>query len=477
MQNRKARKELNRITIKYQYDSMIVYQVGNKFFPKISVGGSRLMNDSYNSIDDIIKLICNATITHTLHYDSFVDFESEIAFLQLKSRSRLRKAYFGDVLPKMYRNITKLKRDYMIDGYRITDVKIDAEKRKFALYCNEQFLDNDIPLYATVNELERAGYITKIHSYDRFCKDCGRLINHQQKDVPFCDRCAPRNGYVHCRNCYEWHKESELQLIGSYEYCKKCVSRMVPCVCCGKLGFSKVCDTCRDNTYSMIKSYSHKPNPKMLHNGDNGRFFGLEIELSFEEEWQRIKFLVELSNTNFYKNENVYCKSDGSISDYGVEIVTHPMTQEFVFENADFLEFADVLYKYGKVNGSCGGHIHTNRDVLQSDTDVKICYLFNKYPKVCENKCDREDFADLEQWASPRYGCKKDCDFDYFLDHADFEERYQALNLKNSKTIEFRLFSSTTDLDVIINRIEWMERIITLVESKDVNQITMNELL
>lgn len=477
MQNRKARKELNRITISYTYEAMIVYQVGNKFFPKISVGGSRLMNDEYTSIESIIRLIGNATITHTVHYDSFVEFESEIAFLQLNSRSRLRKEYFGDVLPKMYRNITKLKRDYMIDGYRITNVQFDYSKKTFGVYYNEQFLENNIPLYATVDELERAGYISKIRPHNRFCKECGRVIDHQQKDVPFCDRCAPRNGYVHCRNCYKWHKESELQLVGVYEYCQKCIDRMTPCVCCGKLCFSKVCNTCRDTTHSMIKSYSHKPNPKMLHNGDNGRFFGLEIELSFAEEWERIKFLVELSNTKFYKEENVYCKSDGSISDYGVEVVTHPMTHDFIFKNADFLDFADVLYKYGKINESCGGHIHTNRNVLQSDTDTKICYLFNKYPEACENKCDRNDLGDLEQWASPSYDCKKECTFDYFMDNADFEERYQALNLKNSKTIEFRLFSSTTDLDVIISRIEWIERLITLVESKDVDQITMNELL
>lgn len=478
MQNRKAKKELNIITIKDTRNSYHVYQVGNRFF----VGG-RNTSQLVGEFTDLERFLIEtkSTVNEVVHYDSFVSFNYQLDYLQVKSRSRIRKTYFGDVLPKMYRNITKLKTDYMVNGRRITSVKINDSKKTFGVYHDEGLLESGFPLYATVYELERAGYIVKIRPTDRFCKDCGRLMDTNQSEIEYCYRCAPNHGYIHCRNCYDWHKPNELQELNGYHYCTKCVSRMTQCRCCGTMSFSNVCDTCRDNTYTMIKSYSHKPDPKMLrqHEADVGRFFGLELELSFEEEWERTKFLFELSKTQFYKEKNVYCKSDGSISNYGVEVVTHPMTQDFIFENAGFLAFADVLYRYGHVNASCGGHIHTNRNVLRADTDTKICYLFNKYPSVCENKSDREDYDDLYQWASPRYDFTKTKtnDFYYFLENADFDERYRALNLKNRNTIEFRIFSGTTDLDTIMSRIEWIEKLITLVETKDIETITEEELL
>ena len=110
--------------------------------------------------------------------------------------------------------------------------------------------------------------------------------------------------------------------------------------------------------------------------------------------------------------------------------------------------------------GTCGLHIHVNRDSLgiahqqQDDTIARILFLVETFWHELL-RFSRRTQSQMDHWAS-RYGRKDDpkavlCTAKYS------EDRYTCVNLTPSQTIEFRMFRGTLRYNTLIATLQMVE--------------------
>lgn len=161
--------------------------------------------------------------------------------------------------------------------------------------------------------------------------------------------------------------------------------------------------------------------------------------------------------------EFVITKEDGSL-DNGFEIVSAPATW------SECVKRWEPLFEPKRlpvtVKKSCGMHVHFSREAIQPKVlehivefitlpknrkfVVKIAgrnspeyaRLAKKDPSCVHDVNEWDDY-----WGRPRRSKKGEIEF----------ARYEAVNLTNPKTIEFRLFASTLDRDKFYSRLEFVK--------------------
>jgi hypothetical protein len=131
-------------------------------------------------------------------------------------------------------------------------------------------------------------------------------------------------------------------------------------------------------------------------------------------------------NPQYYEyNGFFYFTRDGSLNEpptrmYGVEMVSQPLTPCWLKKEIKKLEKKDIW----QVNDTCGIHIHVNRKWLSEKKAKKISSFLSSL--------SNDDWILFFGRKSNRY-CTKVWDRD---------SRYSAINVSNTHTIEFRMFSS-----------------------------------
>jgi hypothetical protein len=213
-------------------------------------------------------------------------------------------------------------------------------------------------------------------------------------------------------------------------------------------------DDC-DMDAACINSYSYRPSMKfhkLSNENENAPFFGIELE-------------VERKNSNGLKHkymagmiqyEHWYFKTDGSLTD-GFEIVTHPMTFNYIQQNEkDFTNSLKLLVENGYNSydaNTCGMHIH----ISKNNFTTWHLYRFLKF--FVENKefivaISQRKMEKLKKWANIEDD--NDSSLIYKAKKKDGNsERYVAINLKNSATIEIRIFRGTLNINSFMKNIEF----------------------
>ena len=312
------------------------------------------------------------------------------------------------------------------------------------------------------------------------CYICGAV--HEEKLLTefegkrLCPACLSIETEV-CSHCGErfWRVDNQGTL--SQPLCKECYDEhYTSCVECGRiihredaryedLGDEPLCYHCYESNrgHDYIEDYCYKPEP--IFYGSGKRFFGIELEVDNGGECDgNAASVMHIGNGNGL--EHIYCKHDGSL-DEGFEIVTHPMTLDYHLNEMPWksmLTRLKTLHYLSHQAGTCGLHIHVNRDSLgetydtQEETIARILYFFEKNWEELL-KFSRRTNRQLEQWAA-RYGYKDKPK--EILDHAKSggnNGRYSCVNLYNSNTIEFRIFRGTLKLNTIIATLQLVNRI------------------
>ena len=202
----------------------------------------------------------------------------------------------------------------------------------------------------------------------------------------------------------------------------------------------------------------------------------------------------ELQNIANYPNEQIYIKSDGSIDD-GFEIVTHPMTLDYHLNHFCWSEILHRAVQMGyrsHQTSTCGLHVHVSRAGLcnsyeeQEITISRILFFVEQHWNELLKFSRRSEYS-MNRWAA-RHGYEHDPK--KILDKAKSERnRYVAVNLCNSQTVEFRLFRGTLKLNTLLATLQLVDRICTtamtltdhelqaLSWSEFVSQITEPELI
>ena len=290
------------------------------------------------------------------------------------------------------------------------------------------------------------------------CEDC-------YDDSTFtCDCCGDRyfndNAYNDgntsvCRNCYE----------NEYHRCERCNCLLHDDDVLWQDDYP-YCQSCYDDiSDDFINEYSYKPDPVFHRCPDEKRirYYGVELEIDKGgKDDSNAETLYNIANSN---DNNLYIKSDGSLSD-GMELVSHPCSllyHKTKLPWAEIMKKAVSLYYRSHNTTTCGLHIHIGREDLgetvekQEEVISRIMYFFESHWNEMFNFSRRTEYA-VEHWAS-RYGYKEKPK--EILEDAkkNRKGRYACVNITNYDTIEIRMFRGTLKYNTFIAALEMVDLI------------------
>jgi hypothetical protein len=308
------------------------------------------------------------------------------------------------------------------------------------------------------------------------CVCCNKLYNkNESKEVNrisekndlnitnVCLRCFTVN-YRECSCCHKFFNRQDFLTYKENIYCKICFDKSFKiCPMCNNTfqkdkithkirGKYSVCDKCF-NYYGPITTYEEKP--KIEFQGKPPHYYGIELEVevqnkSKEERGVKAQKVIDLFG------DFAIVKEDGSLS-CGFEICTQPASKEehLVRWNKFFDNLPDNLVSFNSERGNCGLHIHCSKKPLSLLTIAKIVVFVN----------DENNQPHIETIAGRRscnYSCicKKKYGTVKRIGTLSRSDRYEAVNLVNHDTIEFRIFKGTLKRESFFKAIEFCDALI-----------------
>ena len=323
------------------------------------------------------------------------------------------------------------------------------------------------------------------------CPDCDGVFNLQSgaphaywSDEFHCYRCARQNFFM-CPDCDEWERDSYGTHVPNHDgyVCEGCLNN--------NYWWCDDCDTYVPEHWDhdgcgmsdLIHDYSYKPMPIFHHTDSeyqNAKSI-LEDTNSVMRKYKQIAYLgfeleVEcLGDRNSYRdgarlfdNSNIwYLKSDGSLN-YGFEIVSHPMTLDWAMANLDW----DTIDRLGDMSfagweaGSAGLHVHVSRDGFASEShQAKFVHFIMRNEPFLSWLAGRSN----SRWASFNPDHRKN--LKNKLRNSGMSERYFAVNLQNSGTLEVRIFRASLKPQRVQMALQLVDAIVKYTQTLSVSEM------
>ena len=292
----------------------------------------------------------------------------------------------------------------------------------------------------------------------------------------------------------------------------KCTDQLNRCNNCDRLNFhleNGICGTCMNSV--SVRGYSYKPDPEfhrvnpkrdkplLTYNGNSKHglpilHFGVEIETDFHKNQEEYDNDIILENNGFAslvhmigsgipKTNLFYCKTDGSLSDNGIEIVSHPFS--WSFWRAYGQEIYDTLFSavissgYASAESYEGGmHIHISKGAVKRDQLLKLLWFIYECPTFIKVIAQRDSHYSKVTWESltgrnpDTFSRKRNLLTPIarkkFSSNA---HRYTAVNLQNSETIEFRFFNGTLNIMTLSKAIEFLHSLLSYCSQTSIEKI------
>ena len=322
------------------------------------------------------------------------------------------------------------------------------------------------------------------------CKNCNKIIHigslqyllmeHDEENNPICSNCF-NEYYKKCDACGKYAQTKNIIYLNNDKYtkiCKTCAKALpvTKCQKCYNLFIktdnddSDICLSC--NILSQnVKNYSYKPAPafKSFKKKDERLWMGVEIEFQNDniDKYDKIisnkksYYVKPLSKSSFLiKNSDCsnlfYQKYDGSVSN-GIEMVSHPLTLNYWHQNSDKISelFVELIKNNCRSQAakSCGMHVHITR-AINSEQLALLVYFVNKYKKNVEKIAGRTSNHYSQYHNVPRY--EDISSMHDIMMCTRPNSRYDAINVRNDKTIEYRIFQSVLDPFSFYKNIEFV---------------------
>lgn len=287
---------------------------------------------------------------------------------------------------------------------------------------------------------------TCINSRELFkCSDCGNYYDlgyywGNYDGSPICNQCGTR--YFVCTRCGNVFPDSEINYDedADADFCSECMEER------------------RMNLDELIRDYYYKPDPIFYGESDENAYLGVELEVdntSGDYDNRLIYNAAESILDNY--GEQLYLKHDGSLT-RGFEIVTHPCTLDYHYNNFEWSEIMDIC-KNGTLRShdtsTAGLHIHLSRAFFGDTQEIqdlhisKLIILVSKFYDSHLLKFSRRQQSELRWCSNPSIDYEDTDDENTIIDkmkQLKSKGRYVAVNLENANTIEFRLFKGTLNL-------------------------------
>ena len=292
--------------------------------------------------------------------------------------------------------------------------------------------------------------------YTFYCDSCDER-NPLWRD----DRYSAANGNTICEECYQ----------NNYFSCDLC-SAIYHTDHMSEDDNGCICSYCHDSGAKLIHEYSYKPAPQFygLKDGSDRRkkiFYGCELEVYVKSNSGVEEKAEEILDRLNSDAERVYLKKDSSIG-RGFEIVTHPHTWDEIkklwLENWD-----EKIRSISSHNsGTCGFHVHVSRRPLTKMHIQKMIVFVNAAENA--NLIKTVAQRDCSEWGKLK-DYKK-------IGHCEFgEERYEAINLLNANTIEFRIFRGNLRKDRIMKNLEFVKATIDFTRDRSYRDLSSDSFL
>jgi hypothetical protein len=325
--------------------------------------------------------------------------------------------------------------------------------------------------------------------YDYFynCDYCGDVVTRDELisidggREYVCEDCAD-SYYYHCDDCGEYVSRRNVWVERNMTICEDCCGDYCICYDCDGVVHSDdihyingyyYCDDCAPSHRDCIRDYGYKPEP--IYYGELSDvvkgYYGLELEIDNGYDKREAACAIQDAGGNC-----IYLKHDGSLSSDGFEIVTHPATLEHHMHTMPWRDIISAARDYDYTShdaGTCGLHIHASRtlfgdDKTTQDLNIAKCILlidfwFEQYIVPFS----RRDYNQLNEWAKKPDAkiMAGDSEYDAICKAKQSGEydRYKAVNLRNTHTVEFRFFRGTLRRDTIIASIQFIDTLINYV--------------
>jgi hypothetical protein len=356
--------------------------------------------------------------------------------------------------------------------------------------CGEQiFKDEAI-------ETAYGTYICKTCYDEKYftCDDCGCVYKEEDGEETYsgivCHDCLESVKYSRCDHCDTWCSclDGELTYIAdTQEYvCEHCRDNYyVQCDDCGEW-FSELnegyndyfyCDGCYENHCSIISDYHD--NPTEIHffgdtHNDTVPYLGVELEID-KGNYDRDECAKNIQNC-FPDDDFIYFEEDGSLND-GFENITQPATLEYhtSLEKSYRNAFAEAISKGFRSHNTttCGLHVHFNKNFFAENEDLyttRLLYIVEKFWDEL-TKFSRRSLSNLDRWAK-----KYDISPEKVIEEKKKYNlsRYQAVNLTNSNTIEFRMFRGTLRYETFIATLQLVNTMVITAKTIDSTEAIQN---
>lgn len=152
-------------------------------------------------------------------------------------------------------------------------------------------------------------------------------------------------------------------------------------------------------------------------------------------------------------------RRDGSLDDYGVEIVSHAMSYD-LFMQTDWDKYMETVNANGYGATSNGGmHVHVSREAFDdSDHLARAIYVaYNNYDTFLGAGGTRSARG-ANSWARRIH--VSDIEVALGMANESYPERYCMVNLSNHSTVEFRIFGSPECGADITNPVKMIHQLI-----------------
>lgn len=340
-------------------------------------------------------------------------------------------------------NCGELVEDYVTD--RCGDVYCEECRDDLLSYCEH------------CNEYSPADDFVQIKNLEEWwCDDCA-------SDAYKCSECGDYSSEnygdsdtVLCQGCYEDH----------YTCCDDC-GEVIHCDYACFTDCGSYCQYCYDENHSSnLHDYGYKPDLNFLRSEYDVKdvpYLGFELEAGgMDCESERNDLAENLGETDYY-----FLKEDGSIPDYGFELVSHPATlkkhKELNWENTLKEMSSSGLRSHDLGAESCGLHVHVSRDFLTPYKWLLVDWLVSKHQHEFELIARRKE----NHWAKFK---KKDGQpiKEVF---GKSNGRYHAVNFCNFNTVEFRLFRGTLKYSTFMATLELVGALVHWAKQVRINDI------
>lgn len=375
---------------------------------------------------------------------------------------------------------------------RPTDPTVEPVEIRRCERCNKILTsDNESSLYE--------GYCKECEDSLVKCDDCNEIIDIndsyyvESMDKHICQSCYD-DRYTTCTHCGDIVYSDDTTYIEDLRgyVCEDCYNDL-NCFRCNSCDcyYSEeewhdgdLCSDCseEENDDSIIQEYSTRVNyhTRMFQRTDTDNpksklFYGVELEVLANSVMGQsdLKTANDSAATvyNILGKKNILIKHDGSLHDNGYEIVTAPMTLNrhkefwekfFSDKRGDDKYYAPKLKSYN--TSCCGMHVHISRKALNLSDICKLVFFINESMNI--------PFVEFIAARSMNDYCKIKNKGFYELNQIAKNgrsysgDRYEAVNLTNSDTVEVRIFRGTVEKVSFFKNMEFVDCLIKFVHNR-----------